>query len=477
MIKNPKWLRFVKVESRIAYFGDPLPLLDAAISDVFECDKNCDDAATFIEKCQKTIERWNKSLESYGITLKLRKGSPFERHSRPYGLQITRKKAISPERKGKNLVDTYIEVQRSKTIEFYESSIWSELFARRRRHPKRALDYISRRRIMFDNQFNDIFSEMSSALERWANGLERSFSIGTCKEHRDESLFYLYGLVEIGNTFLSSFFDAYNGFFRASFKGYRDVIEIIALSIFIDSLNLQDWRLEENPYVDAVIDGWWHKAIVGSPEQKIINYGKFVGTVGNMLFGEKSELLRKTGLSREKVIQLLEHNMSTPLFMAMTGRVLCRMHAERDGVLKYSLSRDKLLRYLKEKCETEEGGSVLRLIISQVISKLPSRCQKECDAKDLLFTAKIPTTGALMQLSWKILALPNELTRKLQDKYDQYSWFVHPYLQTVQYHPFSSDLEVKLWAEETKDFIKLIDTVISVLMKKMETLCSRTKSS
>jgi hypothetical protein len=94
----------------------------------------------------------------------------------------------------------------------------------------------------------------------------------------------------------------------------------------------------------------------------------------------------------------------------------------------------------------------------------------------MLFTAKIPT-GALMQLSWKILALLNELTRKLRDKYDQYSWFVHPYLQTVQYHPFSSDLEVKLWAEETKDFIKLIDTVISVLMKKMETLCSRTKSS
>jgi hypothetical protein len=120
----------VKVESRIAYFGDPLPLLNAAISDVFECDKSCDNPAAFIEKCQKTIERWNKSLELYGITLKLRKGSPFERHGRPYGLQITRKKAISPERKGKNLVDKYIEVQRSKTIEFYESSIWSELFAR-----------------------------------------------------------------------------------------------------------------------------------------------------------------------------------------------------------------------------------------------------------------------------------------------------------------------------------------------------------
>lgn len=454
-LRNPPWLRFVKIESRRVYFGDPLPLLNLAIREVFECDRVSKDASDFKEKCEEIIKNYNDKLNTFGITLKLRKGSPFERHGRPYALRIIRKHKLHINSNKDNLVMKYLEVQRSKTLELFETSIWSDIFKSHKVLPFSALDYISRRRHSFENQFNHLFSRIFFSVKRWWDCLNKTFS-GKASERRDESFFFLYGLNEICNTILNSFLSAYHGFFRSSFKAYRDVIETLALSIFLDLLNLRDRDIEQSPYVDAILDGWWHKAMIGPRKQKIFNYGEFKNATSKVL-------------SYKENLQELEQSLNTSLFLALTGRVLCVAHAEKENCIKYSIPRGTLVGYLNIGLRGADERTKRPMIYKEVISRLPIQCSEEkCDAKDLVFVARIPTSSTLQSLAWKLISLQKDVMKKLQRKYDDYSWFVHPYLQTFQIHPFSSDLEVKLWLDETADFLEMIDKTVESLIEKIE---------
>lgn len=119
---NPRWLRFVKLESRDLYFGDPLPLLNGSVQEILDCDRLSADVEGFKVKCDQIIRNRNKELLPYGITLKLQKGSLSEKHGRPYALRVERCR-VSTGEIGKTLVEKYVSIQKSKTMELQPLSI------------------------------------------------------------------------------------------------------------------------------------------------------------------------------------------------------------------------------------------------------------------------------------------------------------------------------------------------------------------
>ena len=90
LIRN-RGLRFFRIESRAIYSTDPPELLEA-LERLRIADESSNSPEEFIEKAKQIVDYYNKKLKLYGIELKLRKGSPFEKRGRPYALRIRRKK-------------------------------------------------------------------------------------------------------------------------------------------------------------------------------------------------------------------------------------------------------------------------------------------------------------------------------------------------------------------------------------------------
>lgn len=439
-VKNPTWLRFVRLETRSFYFGDPLPSLNHAINKVFECDRASENLQSFEKGIGQIIQMENTKLLEYGITLELKKGSPFEKHGRPYAIRFGRNNP--PEGlSGTDLVEKYESVQKSKTIELYQTSVWFELFKSRNVSPTKLEDYLSRRRLNFDLSFQEALDEITATLKRWRVQLFSKIAPNAGGE--SFSFFYSFGITEVANAVLSSFISAYHGFFKESFKSYRDILEMLALSAFLDILNLRDTELGQYPYFNAISSDWWHKVVHGSKRQKIMRY-------------KEIKEIEKKFKGKEDIFKVL----NTTLFLSLTGRTLCKEHVQNTECTKYAVSQEELLTSLEKSNLMYAKDTLLERSF---------RCEEEkCENKDLFVVARIPVTSVLLYLSWNLIRLDHDTKKKLNNKYDEYSQFVHPYVQTIQYHPFSSDLEVKLWLDETKEFLKLIDVVVNSLINAME---------
>jgi hypothetical protein len=439
--KNPTWLRFIRLETRDFFFGDHLPLLTQAIYKLFEYDKSSVDLQSFENGIRALIDAENTKLVDYGVSLKLRKGSASEKYQRPYAIRVCRTRRTES-LNGISLIEKYSAVQRSKTIELFETSVWFELFKRRRPSSVMLTKYIERRRSTFDPDFQEAFVDITFTLKKWRNRLQ--LFLKNDPEKGDQSFFNLFGISEVGNAFLASFISASNGFFKESFNGYREILEILELSAFLDVLNFREHELQQNPYANAMLDGWWHKALGGSNKQKLNNIRELTNSLKN-----------KNGIF---------NFLNTTLLLSLTSRIVCKEHAKRQKLEKYSVSLEELNSSLN-KSNTKFAKSLLE--------QQSKKCDEpKCQNKDLTAVARIPSSQILSYLSVNLIGLDKEQQKKIYRKYDDYSQFVHPYLQTIQYHPFSSDLEVKLWLEETKEFLRLTNSFVEALINVME--CSAT---
>lgn len=485
IISNPQWLRFVKVYSRNLYWDDPFVYINEAVSEIFECDHVAKNADDFVECCNKVLENWNKELKPLGVVLRLGKGSPFEKRGRPYALRIYRKesKAYSEV----DIIKMYEKIQLTRLLETPSTSVWSKLKEYETVEPKDIMLYLSERREFFEEELKNAFDQIVLFLNWWRKEFKELTTRDELKNLPVTSFFGSIGLNEITNILLVSFFSAYNGFFRSAFKDFRDLIEWLSLIIFIDCLYPK--YIEENrepledPYYNALMDGDWHKILViGSKEDKITDIKELSSSIEKRIFDINEKFFNERGISKKQFIEGIKRHLSTPLFLVSTGRILCPEHAEEMKVKHYLSYKDihtdlaydirRVLYILKI------GEDLPPRIDSHDLDKLeeiqkgfpqfvvPSECEKcgKDAGEDTIYAIRIPTSNVLLYTSCKRLNLSKELIKTLQEKYDSYSWFVHPYPQTKQYFPFTSKDELEMWSKELNTLLCIMSYVLCNLI-------------
>jgi predicted Zn-ribbon and HTH transcriptional regulator len=483
-IRNPQWLRFVKVYSRNLYWDDPFVYINEAVSEIFECDHVAKNADDFVESCNKVLENWNKELKPLGVVLRLGKGSPFEKRRRPYAIRIYRKesKAYSEV----DIIKMYEKIQLTRLLETPSTSIWSKLKEYETVKPEDIIGHFSEKRGFFEEELKNAFDRIALFLNWWRKEFKE---LTTRKELMNlpvASFFGSIGLNEITNILLVSFFSAYNGFFRTAFKDFRDLIEWLSLIIFIDCLYPK--YIEENreplqePYYNALMDGDWHKILVmGSKEDKITDIKGLSSSIEKRIFDPNDKFFNERGISKKQFIEGIKRHLSTPLFLVSTGRILCHEHAEEMKVKHYLSYKDihtdlandiRHIVYILETGEDYLPPHIHDLEKLEEISKglsrfvVPSQCEKcgKDAGEDTIYAIRIPTSNVLSYLSWKRLNLSKEFIKTLQEKYDSYSWFVHPYPQTKQYFPFTSKDELEMWSKELNTLLCIMSSVLCNLI-------------
>ncbi len=482
-IRNPPWLRFVKIESRKLYWNDPSLYIVGAVSEIFECDHKAESADDFIECCKKVLENWNNELKPFGVELKLRKGSPFEKHGRPYAIRIYRRESgVYPE---PNIIKMYERIQLTRLLEAPSTTVWSKLKDYEMVKPEDITDHLSEKREFFEEELKNAFNQIVLFLNWWRKEFKELTTREKLSIFAESSFFGRMGFNEITNILLASFFSAYNGFFRSAFKDFRDLIEWLELLVFFDCLypKYQEEKGEplQDPYYKALLDGDWHKILVtGSKEDKIINIKEISTSIEKRIFEHNKKFFNENGISKKQLIESVKRHLSTPLFLVSTGQILCSEHA-KEMKLKHYLSHKDIRTYVAQDVlrvfnilKTDQDRqpwifspdieAIEKMIAAQF--SFPSECEK-CgkDSGDgAIYAIRIPTSNVLSYIAWKRLNLSKKFIEILQEKYDRYSWFVHPYPQTKQDSPFTSKYEVEIWAKELEDLLCIMSTVLCNLI-------------
>ena len=479
-IRNPPWLRFVRIETRNLYYGDPFVFLNEAISDIFECDKSVSDAEEFKERCTKIIDRYNEILEPFGVALKLRRSSfrPLNRPYRPYAIRIIRKNEGRRKiEEIQGLFEKYKFIQVCRMPEVGTKSIWSIVFDYHKLNVEELINYLESKRQFFKEEIDKSYQKIILFLSWWFKEAKEILGRDEMtKFYFENSFFFSSALSEIVNGLLTSFLSAYYGFFRAAYKGFRELLEWIALSAFIDlstiRYKIKGSTLLRNFYREMVENGDWHRALAGQTNIAgyIGNLGEVKNFIKNIVYEPNKDFFKRKGIKYEDFSNALIDNLNLPILIISTSDVLCKKHAKgRKYYVKFSEIQPyiywEVTQILSSKFGITPNEIPFLHIKTSCTHKEGKRPCSEDDNYEAVFALRIPRTSLLLDLVLRQLKIDIFTAKKIKAKYNEYCCFVHPYPQTKQYAPFTSYDEVKIWMDELDTFLTLLSEILCKLFR------------
>jgi len=486
-IKHPTGLKYIRVEGGDLYDGDPFRLIMLGLGEIFECDRFSSSAADFKNRCKSILERWNSELSHFGFELRLQRAMPF---GLPPGehYAIRFKRHPKPELKG-SMMERYNAIQFCRIPESRAVSIWSKLSSYQRPQEDDLIAYLAEKRKRYSHDLSAGYSEIIRFLNWWKKELEE---LARRDEVNQGTFIISSGFGEIANIFISSFIQAYNGFFRSAFMLLRDAIEWLSLTVFLDCIRMKYKHSELGPlrdiYHELIQTVDWHKALEGLyPSIGLIKTpDELKRGIETRLFEPNRTEIEARGIRRKTFVEEVIKHLSLPLFISSTGTVRCPTHA---GDSKYALKFKDFQEYLGLELVrvmalfaegkdfrpwvrsddwdalTEKYTGVSFAVATNCSHRINDKttCGAEADSESV-FIVKLPTTNVLIYLMGKRLSLPDTMVKQILGDYNDYCCVVHPYPQTMQYSPFTSGDEVNLWVNELKGLLRLMSQVLCRLV-------------